>query len=352
MKIFFISFCFILVQGLSYAQPLPEREDELVVLLDQLRATKNTASRLKVNQSFLLKFKETIEVNGAFNYPFSRLKTVGCITSPDNKVRIYNWNVEADNDSQFYFGFIQKYDDRKGRYQIFDLVDKGKTIPMKTNEVLDNSNWYGALYYKIVTVEKNKKTYYTLLGWDGKNPMSNLKVIDALHFSGGQAKFGAPIFRWNKESLNRVWFEYSKSVTMHLNYEEKYQRIIFDHLAPETPSLTGFYAMYVPDLSHDAMFVNDGKWYLVEDVIGVNAAVPEKLTIYVPNEKTGEIEEKKIKNKWLSPSKQHVAATPEMDGTIKTTNTAKEKTPKMKERKSKSPTSYNPLNEGKPKKKR
>lgn len=336
----------------TFAQPLQEQEDNLASLLTELRNTKDANTRTKVNTNFKKELLKAIETSGSFQYPFAQLRSLGCITSPDGKVRIYNWNIENEEDlTQQYFGFIQKYDDKKGKYQIYDLkCDRMMNIP-KSNEVVDQNNWYGALYYKIIPVERNKKTYYTLLGWDGNNSMSNLKVIDALHFTGSQAKFGAPIFRQHKEALNRVWFEYAKDVTMHLNYEEKYKRIIFDHLAPQSPALTGFYSTYAPDLSHDAMIFQDGRWYLVEDVVGVNGPTQDKITIYVPNEKTGELEERKIKNKWVEPSKQHVATLPDQDGTTTrskgTPDPVKGDTPKGNR---KAPVSYMPTFEKKPKK--
>ena len=40
--------------------------------------------------------------------------------------------------------------------------------------MLSENSWFGALYYKIIPVVKNK-TYYTLLGWDGNDMFSNKK---------------------------------------------------------------------------------------------------------------------------------------------------------------------------------
>ncbi len=342
----------ILFPFISFSQSLLEQEVQLEKQLSEIRLATNTTTQKKLNESFKKELLKAIESDNSFNYSFSKLKTLGCITSPDNKVRIYNWNIEDQEQNQTYFGFIQRFDEKKKKYIIYELKDNVAT-QKKTNEVVENNNWYGALYYKIIPVERNKKTYYTLLGWDGNNAMSNIKMIDALHFSGTSAKFGAPIFRWNKDALNRVWFEYSKDVIMHLNYEDRYKRIIFDHLAPQTPALTGFYSTYTPDLSNDAMIFQDGRWYLIEDVVGVNNPAPEKLTLYVPNEKTGQLEEKKIKNKWIEPSKQHVTALPTEDGINVKSEASKNESVKEKEKKDrKAPVSYIPTTNGKPNKKK
>ena len=108
---------------------------------------------------------------------------------------------------------------------------------------------------------------------------------------------------------------------MSLKYEYQYDRIIFDHLSPETPDLAGFYSFYVPDFSYDALVWENNKWVLHEDVIGVNKGGDEKQAVYVKNERTGKIEKKEIKNKWVNPEDQnapgggseHVAVTPEQD---------------------------------------
>ena len=57
---------------------------------------------------------------------------------------------------------------------------------------------------------------------------------------------------------------------MSLKFEPEYNRIIYDHLSPETPSMTGFYSYYVPDFSYDAFVFYKSKWILQEAVVGVN----------------------------------------------------------------------------------
>jgi hypothetical protein len=107
---------------------------------------------------------------------------------------------------------------------------------------------------------------------------------------------------------------------MSLRYEESYNRIIFDHLSPESPGLEGFYSFYVPDLSLDALILEGNKWMFKEDVIGINPPDQnEKVTVYAMDEKDGHIEKKEIKNKWVDPSDEkapsggidHKAALPE-----------------------------------------
>lgn len=335
------------------AQDLAEREMELVHLLDQLRSAKDDAEKNHANSKFKSKLEETIQLEGAFDYPFSQLKTMGSIKSPDNAFRLFNWNIERDDLTQVYYCYILTFDTRKKEYKVIELKDNSFMLPQKPEEILEADNWYGALYYKIIPVKKGSKTLYTVLGWDGNNSVSTMKVIDVLNFSGSTVRLGSPIFKMPKETLKRVFFEFAKKTTMYLSYEEHYDRIIFDHLAPESPALTGLYSMYVPDLSHDAFVFNDGKWFLVEDVVGINAKGEDVITVSYVDDKTGEIKEKKIKNKWQEPSKSHVATTPEDQ--MKEQADTKSTNPDVKADKQtdrKQPQSYNPVENRQKKKKR
>lgn len=300
-------FSFTIVKG----QLLAERERELAHLLERLRSAKDDAEKSKANTEFKKILEETIRLDGAFDYPFTQLKTMGSIKSPDNAFRLFNWNVERDDFTQVYYCYILSYDDRKKTYNVIELKDNSFMLPQKPAEMLDADNWYGALYYKIIPMKKGSKTLYTVLGWDGNNSVSTMKVIDVFNFTGSTVRLGSPVFKMPKETLKRVFFEFAKKTTMYLSYEEQYDRIIFDHLAPESPALTGLYSMYVPDLSHDAFLFDGGKWFLVEDVVGVNEKGSDVITVSFVDDKTGEIKEKKIKNKWQEPSKSHVATTPE-----------------------------------------
>lgn len=335
------------------AQSLAENETELVHLLDQLRSAKDNAEKNQANAKFKSRLEETIRLDGAFDYPFSQLKSMGSIKSPDGAFRLFNWNVEQDDLTQKYYCYILTFDVRTKKYKTIELRDNSFMLPPKPEEILEADNWYGALYYKIIPMKKGSKTLYTVLGWDGNNSMSTMKVIDVLNFTGGTVRLGSPVFKMPKETLKRVFFEFAKKTTMYLSYEEQYNRIIFDHLSPETPALTGLYSMYVPDLSHDAFVLDAGKWYLVEDVVGVNAKGTETITVSYKDDKTGEIKERKIKNKWEEPSKSHVATTPEDQMKEQAGENPKQNEVKAdKKDDRKNPQSYNPVSGTKKNKKR
>lgn len=316
--LFLFSFC-----ALSQDPTLPLDEDRLKVLLEQLRASKNDQEKAKNNALLKEAMSVTLAKSGALSYPFSSLKTIGFIDSPDGKFRIVNWNVEQDDFSQKYTCFVLHKHPRKKEHYVTELKKSPMAMPMwQPKEILTSDNWYGALYYKIIPVKKGGKTLYTVLGWDYYSSMSQLRIIDVMYASGKDIKLGNPIFKVAKETHKRMIYEHSKKTMMNLKYEANRGRIMMDHLSPESPSMKNFKAFYVPDMSYDAFTLEGSKWVLKEDVIGTNnGGTGGKQTVYVYNEKTGEIEARTLKTKWINPENpnapisngSHVAVTPETE---------------------------------------
>jgi hypothetical protein len=284
---------------------ITDREDTLLLLLNSLRSAQKDKQKDSINSIFKPYLRQTLELSDAFTYPFSKLNSVGFVDSPDGEVRIVNWNIEQQDQTQKYHCFILKK--TKNGMSISELKDNPDSPP-RPDGIIEPKNWYGALYYKIIPKEKGAKKMYVLLGWDGNNSVSTIKLIDVLYFSGSNPKLGSPVFKMNDKTLKRVFFEHSKKVSISLKYEPEYDRIIYDHLSPETPVLAGFYSFYVPDLSYDALYFKDNKWILKEDVIGVNKSDGEKKEVFIKNERTGKIEKVEIRDKWESPEDTKVPA--------------------------------------------
>ena len=142
-----------------------------------------------------------------------------------------------------------------------------------------------------------------------------------LTFVGNTAKLGSPLFKQKNSFSKRVVFEYADKSTMSLKFDEPLNRIVYDHLSPEVPSLKGVYSYYVPDFSYDAFVWEEDSWLLKEDVIAINKpGEDKKTTVFVLDEKTGELKEKKLQNDWVNPADPnkkndigHVARTPESE---------------------------------------
>lgn len=300
---------------------LQKEEGELDQLLSKLRSTKDDKALDEINKQFKKEFKKVLEMDGAFDYPFSSLKSVGDIASDDQMVRIFSWNVQYQDLSNDYFSFILKKDKRRGDVDVIELKRQDQHIKMAQRETVDDKNWYGALYYDIITVQKGNRTFYTLLGYDYNNQRSTIKFIDILYFTGRTPHFGYPLFKEDRNRSMRVLLEYSSNAVISLRYDKERKLIIFDHLSPKTPKLKEFKEFYVPDMTYDA-YSWDGKyWNLKEDIIANNNEMAErkKVDLKAYDADMDTVVTISEKSSWINPTDidapidggQHRAVTPE-----------------------------------------
>tara|TARA_A100001037_G_scaffold129289_1_gene117109 strand:+ start:129 stop:1016 length:888 start_codon:yes stop_codon:yes gene_type:complete len=246
---------------------IAEYEDTLKVMAHIIMNGEHDTIKQKAHEGFIITLKDVLQYERSFDYPFDSLKTISIETSSDKRVKIYSWFLRRDNGSYNYFAFVHYHNKAKKRFEVIELIDNSEEIRRAENEVLDNTNWFGALYYKIIYIKKKGRKYYTLLGWDGNNDVSTKKIIDVMYVAGkGQIRFGAPIFKKDKRTSKRVILEYNKSSTISVRYQEKQERIVFDHLIPMRKDLEGLYEYYVPDGTYDAMTYSNGKWLFRSDV--------------------------------------------------------------------------------------
>ena len=322
-------------------QKLYALESDLHNKLTELRSVKADSSIKKLNEEFRTLLADALKEENAFDYPFNSLKTVGKIYSQDKLVRIFSWNVQYEDQSNDYFSFIMKKDDRRDRVHVVELKRKKQPLQALVRETLDHENWYGALYYEIVDVEKGNRTYYTLMGYDANNQRSTIKLLDVLYFTGKFPKFGHPLFETDSGYQNRVIFEHSSKATMSLKYDVNRGKIVFDHLSPETPNLKEFKEYYVPDMSYDAYSFEKNKWRLQEDIIAVNSQASDQVDLKAYDSELDTVVTIPTKGKWINPDDKdapldgggHRAVTPEDledEKNGKTSNSKKNKVKKPK----------------------
>ena len=294
---FFTSSCF------GFSQDLSSHENELVNLLETVRSAKTDNEKQEANTLFKDRLYQVIQLPGAMEYPFSQLKSIGTVKSPDNYFRFFNWNLEQEDLTQKYYCFILRYDEKKKLNTVIELVDNSLMLSPEPDDYLDENNWYGALYYKIIPTKKSGKTIYTILGYDANNSMSHKKLIDVISFTTSHVRLGSPIFRYKDKTYKRIFFEHSKKTVMSLTYSEDRGKIIFDHLSPESPTMEGFREFYVPDMSYDAFTMDGNKWVLEEDIIAINKKSNDSKTLTTYDlDKDGNMVESKKKAKWLDPT--------------------------------------------------
>ncbi len=266
-------------------------EDSLKIISLRLGQTHNDSVRRVLNKQFSLLLGATLLRSQSFTYPFDSLRSLGKLTAPDKKFRLYLWNIRMNDGHFTNYGFIQQPGISSAVITL--LTDHSDSIDDPDNQLLSPGNWFGAMYYKIIPViTSDSAVFYTLLGWQGNNSRITQKVIEILSFtSDNKIQFGAPVFSKYHENGNmRVIFRYSAEASMILKLEdrkevilrylglregntieatEKPMMIIGDHLMPLDPQLEGFYEHYVPDSEAcDGFIMVNGKW---EFVTGIDA---------------------------------------------------------------------------------
>ena len=262
--------------------PFKAYEDTLIKLGKRIWACRDDSSRIIANNNFFQKFRSVLSLHGSYKYPFDSLKDISHLKSDDNRIRITSWNIPINNGSYRYFGFLET-----AGGELFPLLGKSSEIQGWQNLKLPAEKWYGAVYFKIIKVSYSKTDYYTLLGWDGHDAVSNYKLIDVLTLDvKGNPSFGSPVFKTAEGVKNRVIIEYAEKANALLRYDYQTQliprgktfkkkktwMIVTDRLIPMDPSMKGIRKYYVPaGDTYDAFIFRDGFWTLVEDVEVTNS---------------------------------------------------------------------------------
>jgi hypothetical protein len=246
---------------------LPEAETKLKALFSRISVERPDDENLIATDSLVDLLNETLFLPGSFEYPFDQLRNMGKITSPDQKIRFFTWNLPLKDGTQKFYGFVLHKTGNDNTITVSKLTDRRATLQDPLMSMLTAGNWYGCLVYEIAENKINGDTYYTLLGYCPENLFITRKLVDVLWFNDNREPvFGKALFHFNKQMQYRIVFEYAARVQMSLKWNEKMNMVVFDHLAPLKPSYTGNYQYYGPDLSFDGLRFEKGVWELIENV--------------------------------------------------------------------------------------
>jgi len=210
-------------------------------------------------------------MDGAMDFPWSGLDRIGVVTSDDRQVRVFTWHVMDDPDTFRYFGYIQVAG-RKGSCEVFPLENNGKPQRGLYNVDQTAENWFGKLYYGIVSRKVKRRTYYTLLGMDFNDSRSNMKFVEMFTIRWNRPRFETKCFSNTRQLVDRVVLEYSDQVAISVRYNPQLEMIVYDHLVPLHPLYENQFEYYGPDGSFDGLKFEDGIWILQEDV---DARIPD-----------------------------------------------------------------------------
>lgn len=268
--IFSFVFVFQVVAQKSQTRQLQQLENSLQVDFYELQKARTNQERDSIAARIVKKMETALAFDSAYYYPFDSLKYVGKIISDDGLVRVYTWNFQylrKTINCYKYYGFVQHVESNSGEIATYRLHDKASLYYNAAQSEFTASNWYGALYYDIVDAGNRRNPIYTLIGWDGNDMFTTIKMIDVLQFAeNGEPKFGAPVFETRKGIMKRIVFEYSYRARMMLRYDERLKMIVFDHLSPSEPKYKGHYQYYGPDFSYDGIRFEKDRWVYVADI--------------------------------------------------------------------------------------
>ncbi|MCE2788182.1 MAG: hypothetical protein ACK5FU_04900 [Bacteroidota bacterium] len=228
--------------------------------------------RLVSGRNFLITLGRALRIRNSYYFKFDSVKVMSCIYSPDNRFRIFTWNIVLTDETFHYYGvvqlnpeYIKTIKDTSGLKSFYPLIDRSSQIKNPLDTTVGADFWFGANYYSIIPVEYKKQTYYTLLGWNGHTKMSNKKVVDFLYFENNKPLFGKPVFDLQKKKpYARLIYEFSNTATQTLKYVPKKKYLIIEAVVPTRPQDYGHPETYLPDGSYDYLIFNTktGIWEL------------------------------------------------------------------------------------------
>ena len=237
--------------------------------------------RLKTVHRFIPRFVAALKLPGAYGYGFDSLK-IQQVRAPDDAFRIYTWEIEDELRTHRYYGAIQMNSEDLELHPLFDYSD---TMVYRPQRPLTPRDWYGALYYGCVRTEHDGQVFYTLMGRDEADFVSDRKVIEVMTIGPDGPVFGdEPLFHYvdsngvHMRTDARVFVEYNDKATVRMTHDPEQDILLFDHCEPPSENERGARFTYVPDGTYEGFEWVDGRWEWIERVftysIGEDDAPP------------------------------------------------------------------------------
>ncbi len=270
-------------------------QSRLSALIERVAAAPTDNERYLASEEAVQLLAEALEEEDSEKWKWQLPSYASVLTSPDGLLRIFTWAVVRDNGEFECFGAVQFYNEKEEEYQYLLLNDKSEEIMNREESVLSADQWLGAVYQEIIQTSGGGHTYYTLLGWNGVDNLTDRKIIEPVTFRNGLPQFGAPLFR-RMRNQRRIVFEYTNDAMVNLSYETQYvqqvdkkreklkgtnryhtvevvkekkeKMIIFDEVEPQIPGMEGLFQYYVPSGVELAYTWSDGKWELCNGAQG------------------------------------------------------------------------------------
>ena len=292
--------CFPFVAKAQDKPLMQQYQRQLSALLEKVATAPTDNERYLASEDAVQTLEQALTTEHSERWQWKLPQNASVLTSPDGHLRLFTWAVVRDNGEFECFGAVQYNNDREESYEYQLLHDKSDECINREESLFTPDNWFGAVYQDIIQTTHADRTYYTLLGWNGVDNITERKVIEPVIIRSGKVQFGAPLFR-RERTLRRIVLEYTDRAMVNLSYEEQFveevtrervkvkgtnryrtvekrkqhkeRMIIFDEVEPQVPGMQGLYQYYVPSGVELAYVFIDGKWELQN---GAQGRLPDK----------------------------------------------------------------------------
>ncbi len=254
---------------------MEELEDTLGVLGYLMLDDSMPETRFAAVQKMIPTLVKALNRPNSFQYPFEQLQVISIQYPADSSFRIFTWQLQVNQEEFRYYGAIQK---RSSKLELIPLIDRSFELENERFTQTDGRQWYGALYYNLITLPGTPEPIYLLFGFDNFQGLKRRKLIEPLRFTQEGVQFGAPVFPAMTDEavhgspLQRFILEYDGEASVRLNYDAALEKIVFDHLV-EIQGKNGL--TQVPDGSYEAFEIKEGQLEHVEKLY--NATLEEPL---------------------------------------------------------------------------
>lgn len=224
-------------------------------------STAEGANKKQLELAFRDSLIRVIQHPEASLHHFDSINVFGRVSTKNNSLIVYNWNIPQKGGFNNYYCIVQHYSKTKKGYKTTIFEEQAGFLNRDPKALATPLTWPGALYYEIIATKYKGKTFYTLLGFDFNNLLSNRKVIEVIVIDEfDMLVFEPNMFHQAGRVHNRIILEYNERVQTMLRYSENDKMIIYDHLSPMRPSMEGQFQFYGPDLSYDGFSFEGGVW--------------------------------------------------------------------------------------------
>lgn len=306
MKKITILFAALFVFFRSAAQLTGENRLHLQAMEDSMKSYAATIlqgrtvdERIIADSIFTRMLVRALRTDYSFSFPFDSLVTISKQSPKDDAFRIFTWQLVVNENNVRKHGAIQmKTDD--GSLKLFPLIDKSSVFDEPEDSIVDNLNWVGAIYYKIIETQSSGKKYYTLLGYDENNIRSDQKIIEILTFKNGKPVFGSYQFSFpndgtKKPKIARYIMTYKKYASPRLTFDTALNMIVLEHMISETGEPEKKYT-YIPDGDYEGLKWQDGRWVHINKIFTYMTPEGKEPVPHPVLDEKGKVDESKLKN--------------------------------------------------------